>query len=171
MNTYLPAHQDDKPGRDAFMSRADVVEDAKKYFGPEFAQSFDDRKVKLITVISRDKLFADIRKAVSIEGTEIGYVMKGMKREIAGEDMPGNDELLEIERSELADIRAAYRQNEMEEVLVWAKNNWKVVGQRQKALDQRRGHVNFMDKLKREKEKGNSRDVKKGGKSEAEPAC
>jgi hypothetical protein len=133
IETYLPAHVDDKAGRSALLMREEVVDDAKQFFGPEFAQKFEDRKRKMMRVIGTDKLWADIRKGLPIEGTEVGWVMKGMKREIVGKhgDAPSREAAEGLE-----DVRKAFEESRFDDVLEWARVNWREVGERQKKLDQ-----------------------------------
>jgi hypothetical protein len=133
IETYLPAHVDDKAGRSALLTREEVVDDAKQFFGPEFAQKFEDRKRKMTRVIGTDKLWADIRKGLPIEGTEVGWVMKGMKREIVGKH---RDAPLSEAAEGLEDVRKAFEESRFDDVLEWARVNWREVGERQKKLDQ-----------------------------------
>lgn len=149
IETYLPVHVDDKPGSSAFLTREDVVEEAKRFFGPDFARNFEARKEKMVRLIGVDKLWADVRKALPVEGTEIGYVMKGLKREVAGNNL----DRASIEAVEgLGAARTAFEDMRFDDVFDWAKTNWKDIGERQKGLDQERSRVHLLGKLKREKE-------------------
>ena len=149
IETYLPAHVDDRPGKSAFLSREEVLDDAKEFFGTDFATRFEDRKRKMIRQIGVDQLWADIRKMLPIEGTEVGYVMKGMKSEIVGQktNMLAEEEMLQG----LEEARKAYEDSRFEEVLDWAKAHWKVVGERQKLKDQEQSQIHLQAKKKRDK--------------------
>jgi hypothetical protein len=147
IETYLPEHVDDAPGKSAHLTREEVLEDAKQFFGPEFAQKFEDRRTKMVRQIGMDKLWADIRKGLPVEGTEIGYIMKGMKLFLAGQH--GNatsDESL----NGLQDARKAFEETRFDDVLEWARVNWKEVGNRQKKLNQEQSRAHFREKLQRE---------------------
>ncbi|KIX93927.1 uncharacterized protein Z520_10264 [Fonsecaea multimorphosa CBS 102226] len=152
---YLPANVDRPPGKSAFLTREAVVEDAKEYFGVGFATSFEERKKKMVRQIGVDKLWADIRKSLPIEGTEIGYVMKGMKREIAGrrEEQPA-----QLERLDGSDeVRMAFEAGRFDDVLKWATLNWNEIGQRQKRLDQEISRVHLLEKVNRDAQRGKGR--------------
>ncbi|KAI1609416.1 hypothetical protein EDD37DRAFT_159802 [Exophiala viscosa] len=130
-DTYLPRHVDDQPGKDAQLSREDVVEDAKKFFGTEFANRFDDKKTKWTRIIAVDHLWSDIRKTLpnrpyTQDGVQIGMVMKGLKRELAGkrEDRETSDEAPE-------DVRLVFREGRFEHVFAWAQENWRDIAKRQ----------------------------------------
>lgn len=143
INEYLPKHHADPPGKDAYLSREQVVDDAKRYFGPDFARRFEDRLTLCVRQIKVDQVWADIRKSLPVEGVEIGYVMKGMKREIAGD--PDQDGL--------EGVRSAYVEGRFEDVLQWATENWKDVGERQKSADQEKSHAHLLEMRKRDREK------------------
>lgn len=148
IQNYLPAHVDDEPCRDAHLSREEVVEDAKRYFGKDFAERFDARKRKWVRQINVDKLWSDMRKSLPLEGGEIGYAMKGMKREVVGESegMPPGM------AGEVEGVRKAYQEGRFEDVLAWAKENCKAVGERQRRLDQEKSRVHLMAKISRDQE-------------------
>ncbi|KIW94605.1 uncharacterized protein Z519_04581 [Cladophialophora bantiana CBS 173.52] len=159
--TYLPAHIDDPPGKSALLTREDVVEDAKKSFGADFATRFEERKRKMVRQIQVDMLWAQIRKNLPIEGPEIGYVMKGMKREIVGkreEQPPGLEKLKGTD-----EVRMAYQAGRFDEVLEWAAAKWSEVGQRQKKLEQENSRVHLLEKVKRDgqQEKGRKKATQK----------
>ncbi|KAL6246135.1 hypothetical protein RBB50_007288 [Rhinocladiella similis] len=126
INTYLPAHVDDKPGKDAHLTRDEVVEDAKKYFGNDFAREFDVRKVKWTRRTEADQLWSDIEKSLPIQGNQLGYVMRRMKS-----DITGNEDTDDIS---LAEVREAFLEERFNDVLAWAKDNWEEVRDRQKKL-------------------------------------
>ncbi|KIX06737.1 uncharacterized protein Z518_04713 [Rhinocladiella mackenziei CBS 650.93] len=152
IDEYWPAHQDDEPGKSAHLARDEVVEDAKMYFDPDFAERFDDRKTRCVRQINVGQLWADIRKGLPLEGVEIGWVMKGMKRGVASryEDMPDSEDV-----PGLREVKAAYAEGRFEDVLVWARENWRGVLEKQKKLDQEKSHAH-LTKIKRKKEKENA---------------
>ncbi|KIW26587.1 uncharacterized protein PV07_09669 [Cladophialophora immunda] len=152
---YLPAHVDEPPGNSALLTRQDVIEDAKKYFGIEFANKFEERKNKMVRQIKVDKLWADIRRSLPIEGMEIGYVMKGMKREIVGHR---EGQSVEPEKLEgLDEARAAFEAGKFDEVLQWATLNWNEIGQRQRRLDQEKSQVHLLEKANGDGRRGKGR--------------
>ncbi|KAL2426981.1 hypothetical protein ABEF95_005756 [Exophiala dermatitidis] len=159
---YLPARANDPPGRDAHLSREQVVDDAKAYFGPEFAMRFEERRTKWSRLIKVDQLWADVRKSLPVEGVEIGYVMKGMKREIAGKEKGCPITTHEDAEAETVDslmlldprvqdpaasaLRTAYLEERFEDILEWAKTNWKGVGERQKRYDVEKNRAQQFEK-------------------------
>ncbi|KIW43272.1 uncharacterized protein PV06_04391 [Exophiala oligosperma] len=126
INTYLPAHVHDKPGKDAHLTRDEVVEDAKKYFGGDFTKDFDDRREKWAGQVKVDELWRDIRETLPISGTQVGYVVRRMKSDIAG--------VGDADAASLAEVRKAFQEDRFSDVLVWARDNWKEVRDRQKKL-------------------------------------
>lgn len=150
IETYLPAHADDDPGRSAFLTREEVVKDAKEFFGPEFARNFEVRKEKMVRLIGVDKLWADVRKTLPVEGTEIGYVMKGLNREVAGNNL---DEASIEAVTGLRAARRAFEEMRFDDVFDWVKINWENIGERQKRLDQEVSRVHFLAKRKKEQAK------------------
>ena len=64
IDTYLPAHLDDTPGKDAHMTREEVIEDAKKYFGDQFTRQFEGRRTKWVRQIKVDKMWSELRKSL-----------------------------------------------------------------------------------------------------------
>ncbi|KAJ4518369.1 hypothetical protein HRR83_003180 [Exophiala dermatitidis] len=159
---YLPAHANDLPGRDAHLSRQEVVDDAKAYFGPAFAMRFDERKTKWTRLIKVDQLWADIRKSLPVQGAEIGYVMKGMKREIAGKEKgcpittneDGEAETvdslmlrdLRVQDPAASALRIAFLEERFEDILEWAKTNWKEVAERQKRYEVEKNRAQQFEK-------------------------
>ncbi|KAJ9606090.1 hypothetical protein H2200_009051 [Cladophialophora chaetospira] len=159
IETYLPAHVDDEPGRSAFLTREEVADDAKQFFGSEYAQKFEERKRKMVRQIGVDKLWAEIRRGLPVEGTEVGYVMKGMKREIVGHhkgELPSDM----IEDLELT--KKAFAESTFDDVLEWARANWKEVGERQKKLDQAQSSAHLLEKRRRDGLKGDDKNSKTG---------
>ncbi|KAK5454202.1 hypothetical protein LTS15_006202 [Exophiala xenobiotica] len=133
INTYLPAHVNDTPGKDARMTRQQVIEDAKMYFGDQFASQFENRKTKWTRQIKVDKMWSELRKSLPVQGSEIGYVMKGMKREVTSKQH--EEDTVEGLATAIADVRKAYQENRLEDVLAWAKIHWEEVGERQKKFE------------------------------------
>ncbi|EXJ65562.1 hypothetical protein A1O7_01903 [Cladophialophora yegresii CBS 114405] len=147
IETYLPMHVDDAPGKSALLTREEVVDDAKQFFGPQFAEKFEAKRSEMVRVIGTDRLWATIRKELPIEGTEVGWVMKGMKREIVGK----HGHSLSTEAVEgLEEARQAFEDCRFDDVLEWARPNWKEIGRRQKELDQQQSRTRLLDKFNRE---------------------
>ncbi|KIW10930.1 hypothetical protein PV08_10229 [Exophiala spinifera] len=127
IDTYLPARVDDKPGKDAHLSRDEVIEDAKEYFGEDFGRRFDERKAKWTRQIKVDQLWSDIRKSLPIQGAQIGRVMVRMKSDIAGDGGTVTASLVEV--------REAFREERFSDVLAWATEHWDEVRDRQKRVE------------------------------------
>lgn len=149
-DTFLPAHQNDAPGSDAHLSRGEVVEDAKLFFGEEFASRFDERKTTLLHRIRVDNMWATIRKSIPTKGTDVGNAMKGLKAAIVsgddGEDFAKDE--LKLQEA-LASVRSAYEKGHFDEVLEWSIANWKEIGVRQQRLDQAKSHQLNLQKNQR----------------------
>lgn len=143
IETYLPAHVDDKPGRSSHMSRDDVILDASTIpdIGQDFLARFTAQKEEWTKKLGQEKLWVDIRNLLPEANCHVGYVMKGMKREITQEEEPS------VVAQDLARVRAAYQENKFDFVLDWARQNWEAVGQRQEALDRERSRQKLRDKM------------------------
>ncbi|KAK4937340.1 hypothetical protein LTR10_022021 [Elasticomyces elasticus] len=159
-DTYLPRHVDDQPGKDAQLSREDVIQDAKEFFGGEFASRFDEKKTKWVRIIAVDQLWSDIRKILpgrdgTMDGIQIGYVMRGVKRELAGErdEYDAGDEAPE-------GVRLAFQEGRFEVVFAWAKENWKKVAEREEVY-LTYAEVDLKLRNRRQKQKGAQRNAQK----------
>lgn len=144
IETYLPAHIDDKPDRRSQMSRDDVILDASTIpdIGQDFLARFITRKEEWTKKLGQEKLWVDIRKFLPEANCQVGYAMKGMKREITTQE-----EEPSVIGQDLARVREAYQQNNFDVVLDWARQNWEAVGQRQEALDRERSKQKLRDKM------------------------
>lgn len=144
LNTYLPAHQDDEPGKDAHLARQEVVQDAQSYFGPEFAASFEQRKTTWVRQIGLEQLWPRVKKSLPTEGAETTFAVKGLKREIAGDrdHVPVDD----VDES----VRAAYVEGRFEDVFQWAMEHWEQAGERQKLIDQEKTRLHFREYKKKQ---------------------
>ncbi|KAK5216844.1 hypothetical protein LTR72_010214 [Exophiala xenobiotica] len=141
---YLPAHKGDTPGRSVGMSRQDVIEDARKFFGDEFGKRLDEQKKKAVRNIEEDKLWAFIR-GFPAAGADKTYTMKGMKREIKG----SIEEVPERHRTGIEGVRQAFKDGRFEEVKRWAEECWKSVMERQKRVDEIKSRANLLEKKKK----------------------
>ncbi len=63
IDTYLPAYLDDTPGKNAHMTREEVIEDAKKFFGDLFTSQFEDRRTRWTRQVKVDKMWSELRKS------------------------------------------------------------------------------------------------------------
>ena len=61
---YLPRAGHVPPGRSANLSRLEVINDVKAYFGKDFAVRFDLQKSKNIFVMNQERFWASIRRKV-----------------------------------------------------------------------------------------------------------
>jgi len=147
VETYLPAHRDNPPGSSASMTREEVVGEARRWFGNDFAANYEHRKSQGMRAMGVEKLWSDIRKSLPVEGVEIGYVIKGMKREIVG-DAEGKS----VE--EMARQQRDYAGGRFDAVAEWGRDNWKEVGERQKALDREKSAQHLFAKGERERQEG-----------------
>jgi len=141
IDDYLPAHGEDPIGESSGMTRDDVIQDAKRVFGEEFAEDFEKKKAEGVWTMGVERLWASIRKDLPIEGIEIGYVMKGLRKEIVGDAE---------DTEELSEVQQAYKEGDFEKVAAWAGEHWREVGERQKAFDREKSTRNLLEKLARE---------------------
>jgi hypothetical protein len=144
LNEYLPSHIHAPVGRSSSLTREEVLVDAKEYFGIEFADRFEARKTKWVGLIGVDKLWADVRNGLPLKGREIGVVMRGMKREIAGKEAAGDD------HEGLRDARTAFERTNFDRVLQWANKNWEAVAERQRTLEREKSTAHLIEKRRRE---------------------
>lgn len=150
-DTFLPEHSNDVPGTAAHLSRDEVVEDAKLFFGGEFSARFDERKQALVREIGVNNLWATIRKSINTEGTKVGYAMKGLKDAIASTD--GGDFNVEGDldlQDQIRGVRSAYAKGHFDEVLEWGITNWEEMGKRQEKLDKVKSRQNLLKKIQRD---------------------
>ncbi|KAK4939123.1 hypothetical protein LTR10_020517 [Elasticomyces elasticus] len=130
VNWYLPAHQHVPPGRSAGLTRAQVEQDAKDFFGARFAADFDDHKIKCVREIETQLLWTKVRNLPIDDPKDKTYLMNGMKREIEGllENVPEKDQGL------VRGVRKAFAAGMFMTVLGWASENFKLVIERQKGF-------------------------------------
>jgi hypothetical protein len=157
---YLPAHGEDDAADEAaaVMSRGEVVEDAKRWFG--VAEEYEERRMTGLREIGRDRLWTQIRKELSIGGESVGAVMRGVKREAVGEK--GQPE------AEMTTLQRAYAADDFETVVGWVRNNWKEVEDRQRAYGKEKSTMNLSAKLERLRAEGKADSTTRLGKVQVE---
>lgn len=132
---YLPAHQKDPPGRDAHMTRVEVIESAKEFFGAEFASRFEEHRKEVVEKYCASNMWSQIRKSIPATGNQLGRAMKGLKAAILSTDseaLTGGDGELQ---QELEAVRIAYLDRRFDEVQAWSANNWQLFGGPQGTLE------------------------------------
>ncbi|KIV94684.1 hypothetical protein PV10_02428 [Exophiala mesophila] len=137
IQSYLPAHVDDKPGPSSHMSREDVVLEASRIpvIGRDFSARFQAKREEWVTKHGRDNFWVNVRELLKANNCAGGYAIKGLKREITSEETPLTPSPSSDEGRALAFVRAAYQNHMFAIVLDWISKNWEAVGQRQEALD------------------------------------
>ncbi|KAI1613552.1 hypothetical protein EDD36DRAFT_200367 [Exophiala viscosa] len=140
VNWYLPAHQDNQPGESASMTRTQVEQDAKDFFGAQFATEFDNHKIKCVREIETQRLWAEIRKLPIDDPKDKNCLVAGMRRDFVGpiEDVPEKDQAL------VRGVREAFAAGMFMTVLSWARENFRAVVARQKGF----AKDHFMERLK-----------------------
>lgn len=84
-DTFLPAHSTDEPGKDAHLTREQVLEDAYTFFGPEIKTAYETQKAKAEKDIVRQTLWEIISTEIrtfdpEISDEDLGDTMKALKR-------------------------------------------------------------------------------------------
>ena len=137
VDTYLPSHTDDSVGSGALMSRAEVVEDLKTFFGADFQERYDIRASHAIRVTLGDKLWAEMREYVQaqgVSGRELGFAMKGLKRGCGA--LP--DKVSQESSDETAVVsagREAWSQADLGRVKKWCTQNWQGMADRERGME------------------------------------
>jgi hypothetical protein len=159
---YLPAHCTDHPA-DAIaanMSREEVVEKAKSWFG--IAEDYDERRRKGVQEMSRDRMWTQIRKELDIDGESIGAVMRGVKRLVIVEE--GQQE------ADMTIHQGAYAEDDFDTIVDWARANWKEIEDMQRAYEKERSTQNLLAKLETMKAEGKADDSTRLGEPRKEVA-
>ncbi|KAL6242285.1 hypothetical protein RBB50_010833 [Rhinocladiella similis] len=155
VEVYLPTRSDGVPGSKCSLSRVEVIDDCKAFFGPEFASRFDEQKAKYVREVQEQALWQGIRKLSSHWSPEKKedktYMIKGMKREIAGEDLEWGSEQ-EKEYRGVCLMRKAYKEGRFDAVLGWAMLNVQAVTERQRAFTKHKSAQHFAGHKRQEKD-------------------
>lgn len=140
---YLPAHVKDAPADEisAGMSREEVVEDAQRCFG--VTTQYQERRTDGIREIGRDRMWTQIRKELDIDADSVGVVMRGVKREVVCE-----------EGQFQTTIQRAYAEDDFDQVVEWARENWKEIEQRQRGSEKEKSTKHLLAKLERLRREG-----------------
>lgn len=117
INTFLPAHKDDEPGKDAHLTREEVLDDVFAFFGDNIKQAYETQKRKADTEVARQFLWPNVRAAIretqpDLSEDDMNDTIKALKR-IAQYDFSHiNDQY--------ATLRQAYRSEDYTTVISWA---------------------------------------------------
>ncbi|KEF63189.1 uncharacterized protein A1O9_01166 [Exophiala aquamarina CBS 119918] len=150
-DTFLPEHANDAPGAAAHLTRDEVVEDAKRFFGEELSSSFNERKEILVRQTGVNELWATIRKSITAEGAIVTYAMKGLKAAIASPDGGDFDFEGDLDlQDQICGVRSAYAKGHFDEVREWGVANWEDMGKRQERLDKAKSRQNLLKKIQRD---------------------
>ena len=156
---YLPGHVEDCPADAlaATMDRGKVVEEAKRWFG--VVDEYENKRRNGIREIRRDRMWTQIRKELDIEPDSVGAVIRGVKREVVGAEG-------QLETT----IQRAYAEDDFDVVVQWARENWKEIEQRQRALEKEKSTQNLLAKLERLRAEGKADADTKLGRAKKEIA-
>lgn len=159
---YLPGHVGDEPADDVAvgMSREEVVEEAKRWFG--VAGEYEERRATGLREIGRERMWTQIRKELDIEGESVGAVIRGVKREVFGEE--GRLE------AEMTTLQRAYAEDDYDAVVQWARENWKEIEETQRAIEREKSTKNLLAKLEKTKLAGKADSDSRLGKVKVEQA-
>lgn len=153
IDEYIPAHVDDHPRPSASMTKEDVLEQAKDFFGAEFASRYDEQRVTNMKRSLEPKLWRAMREYLNeqeIDSAVVTAAFKGWKRELTGDV-----EEMEVDLSVhgLVEAREAFEGMKYDECLEWGKQYWKDIWGRQVKIDKEKMDANYRAKFEREKAK------------------
>lgn len=140
LDIYRPAHADDPAGDCAHMTKAEVVEMAKAFFGEEFATQYEVQKMKGLRFGFESKLWAEMRKYMKgscEEGHEVTVAMRAVKVVLMGKEEEWREIAIGLHGVE--EVREAFGKMDLEAVMVWVVGNWKAVELRQREVDRVKG--------------------------------
>lgn len=161
---YLPAHGDDEPvdAVAALMSRAEVVGEAKRWFG--VGDEYEERRRRGLQEINREKMWAQIRRESGIAEDSIGAVVRAVKREVAGAE--------EAEKgAHLTTLQRAYTDSDFDTAVHWVRDNWKEMEEKQRAYEKEKSTMNLLAKLDRMRAEGRADNSTRLGKAKKEVAA
>ena len=144
---YLPAHVDEEPvdAVAAAMSREEVVDDAKRWFG--VGEEYDDRRRRGLQEINREKMWTQIRKESGIGEDSIGAVVRGVKREVVGAE--------EAEQArDRTTLQRAYADDDFDTAVQRVRDNWREIEEKQRAYEKEKSTMNLLAKLERMRAEG-----------------
>lgn len=146
LEEYLPQHRKDTAGSASQLSRDEVIQDAKDFFGEQKANEFDERKRTGMQTMAIEKFWPSLRKSLPCEGSDLTYALKGLKYEIAN-DVPEPSK----EIDERTDVQKAYAAGRFDEVRKWVDENWKEVKDRQQQRDRVKSTTKLLTHLENSK--------------------
>ena len=165
LNEYIPKHGtlDTPPGSAAKLTKQVVIEDAKAYFGSDFAERYEEAREKAMRTVGLSQLWVRVREMVKQEGGEgdtLGYGMKGIKKAVEGE-LEGHvgEGAAGLTFGDVVEVRKMYEEMKFDDVVKWAKGHWRQVGEVQRGID----NVNGAKKLGEKKMKKESKEAVEGG--------
>ncbi|ERF69658.1 hypothetical protein EPUS_03650 [Endocarpon pusillum Z07020] len=160
---YLPAHVDDEPvdAVAAVMSREEVVDEAKRWFG--VGEAYDERRRRDLQEINREKMWTQIRKESGIAEDSIGAVVRGVKREVVAAE--------EAEQGvHLTTLQRAYTHSDFDTAVQWVRDNWREIEEKQRAYEKEKSTMNLLAKLDRMRAEGKADDSTRLGKAKKQLA-
>lgn len=157
LEEYLPNCAGDEPADavGAAMSRGEVVEEAKSWFG--VAEEYEERRRRGLKDMRRERMWTEVRKELDIEPESVGAVMRGAKREVVREDEESGTEMTEVQR--------AYAEEDFDTVVRWVRDNWRDIEERQLAYDKQNSTKHLLAKLDRLRAEGKADEFTRLGKS------
>ena len=136
VETYLPSHTDDPAGSAAHMTRAEVVNDLKSFFGTDFEERYDKQATHVIQAMLGDKLWAEMREYVQaqgVSGRELGFAVKGLKRGCGA--LPEKPHVVSLETAAVVAGRDAWAQGDLVKVKAWCIQNWQEMAGRERGVE------------------------------------
>jgi hypothetical protein len=169
---YVPAHStvDTPPNKCAKMSKEEVLDDVKTFFGQEFAEKYDEQRKQGVKQVLEIKFWADVKSMIKeegAEGAELGYGCKGVRSLVVGDEkwvwselvvgegefVLGGVEKGDEKVGEYRRMRESWRELRYEEVMGYVRLNWRVAGAVQRARDEKESARKRAEKREREEKK------------------
>lgn len=119
IDTYLPAHRSDAPGRDAHLTREETLDDVFDFFGPKAKETYMTQKLRGDVEIARQFLWPNVRSVIrekkpEISDDDMNDTIKGIKR-VSQHDLPRTDGDVSY-----TTVREAYQSEKYDAVITWA---------------------------------------------------
>lgn len=131
IETYLPQHSSDPPGDAAHMTRDEVVDDLKLFFGRDFEKRYDKQKEGAIREVEGERVWREVREGIKRQGAsgrEVGRGMKALRKMMLGESEEG--------KGKIEDGKQDMKQDEVEDQNQIQRREQHQVGGQGQRLDQ-----------------------------------
>lgn len=124
VDTFLPAHKDDKPGTDAHLTREEVLKDVYTFFGDHIEATYEAQRHKGEQEIARQFLWQNVRSAIreddpNISEEDMNDAIKAFKRVAQYH--------LRSDKIEYTTIHDAFTREDYNAVITWSAKEYNKV--------------------------------------------